>query len=118
MFVRSELQRVSEFFEGDMQLTGRFILETWAPDARRTLAELASVVEFHDDRRSAFLCDHLREGARTVGASMMIDLANSIEFHVANGNHKAAGERIWDALISLRRARKSIPQLLFKAAKR
>lgn len=109
MFQASELQRVSEFFDGDMPQTYRFIGATWLPDARKTLGILAATLGFRDLTRALFLCDHLREGARTVGALLILDLANSIEHHLAGLRFEQAEELVWDGIVALRKAEAKLP---------
>lgn len=102
---------MSEFFDGDMARTRAFIELTWMPEARRTLGMLASSIGFQDAKRSAFLCDHLREGARTVGEPVIMDLASSIENHVRGRRFEQASELVWDGVIHLRRAHANLARV-------
>lgn len=73
------LVRIAEYFDGCMSAARTFVRETWLPDAVTTLQTLARESGVSPERRLLFLCDHLREGARTVGATAVVNLANEME---------------------------------------
>jgi hypothetical protein len=86
-FAPQDVIRVSEFFGGDLDSTYGFCRTTWLPDAELTLHKLDAALSRLDVRTSMYLCDHLREGARSVGARTFMTHVEHIEC--------AARERDW-----------------------
>jgi len=87
--VRSPLQtrdiaRVAEFFDGSRQAAFAFARDTWIPETIATLRRLR-VAAHAKSADVPFLCDHLREGARVVGAGSIIALADALGVQCSNG---------------------------------
>jgi hypothetical protein len=51
----------------------------WLPETRKTLASLVQAIEERSDLQASFLCDHLRESARSAGAAEYLAAADAIE---------------------------------------
>jgi hypothetical protein len=78
-FAPQDVLRVSEFFGGNLDSTYGFCRTTWLPDAELTLHKLDMALSRLDLRTSMHLCDHLREGARSVGARTFMTHVKHIE---------------------------------------
>ena len=78
-FARQDVDRVAEFFEGNLDSTYGFCRKTWLPDAELNLHKLSSALSRLNMHDVMFLCDHLREGARCVGARMLMTHLQDIE---------------------------------------
>lgn len=76
---RDDIARVAEFLECDVDAAFEFARKVWLPDARKTAARILSAILRRDCTSLLFLCDHLREGARSVGATRIMHFANDIE---------------------------------------
>lgn len=74
-----DIQRVAEFFDCDVSAALEFARKVWLPDARQTALRIAQAVLARDSASLLYLCDHLREGARTVGADRIVRQARTIE---------------------------------------
>ncbi len=97
-FVASDVHRLAEYFEGNLESAYRFVRSVWLPDAIKTLHALAGAIHTHAERDVVFQCDHLTEGARTVGARQLIDIARSIETAFLDGRDDVALRAIDDSL--------------------
>lgn len=74
-----DLARVAEFFECDVDAAFDFARKIWLPDARQTALRLTRAIARRDWHAVVYLCDKLREGARCVGATRIMQYANEIE---------------------------------------
>lgn len=74
-----DIARVAEFFECDADAAFDFARRIWLPEANRTAVNIMNAIRLRDWTALIFLCDHLREGARWVGASRIIYYAGEIE---------------------------------------
>lgn len=97
----ADVDRLAEFFDGRVDRVFEFARTTWLPDAGRSLAQLAEAIRTADARAAYFLCDHVREGARTVGAERIAFLATCIQLAVEQ-------QRYRDAAYSCERARRAL----------
>jgi hypothetical protein len=77
----NDLRRVAAFYDGDIGQAYLMARDVWLPDAERTLERIGEAVRGRNDGSLAFLCDHLREGARCVGARDHVRVADCIEAH-------------------------------------
>ena len=75
-FRNADIVRVAEFFEGSRHAAYAFARDIWLREAVATLTRLRAAAESGDDLH--FLCDHLREGARVVGAWRYLHIADAI----------------------------------------
>lgn len=78
-FAPGEVQRVAEYFDGDVQQAYAFTRQVWLPDAVRSVGVLDRAIRHCDAGRALFMCDHLRESARTVGAAVVVDGLTHVE---------------------------------------
>lgn len=74
-----DLARVAEFFDCDVDAAYAFVRKVWLPDADEAVRRITAAVRRRDWTSLLFLCDHLREGARSVGATRIIQFAGEIE---------------------------------------
>lgn len=74
-----DIARVAEFFDCDRNAAIEFAARVWLPDARITALRIAAALHAADWKSLRFLCDHLREGARCVGARRILCYAGEIE---------------------------------------
>lgn len=79
---RNDIERVAEFFDCDIAAAVDFARKIWFPDACDTTRRIGRAIVARDVTSLLYLCDHLREGARTVGAHRIIQYASDIEFAV------------------------------------
>jgi hypothetical protein len=105
MIDAQSLKRVADFFEGDYESAYRLAYDVWLPETVRTLERLAIAIEARSKRDVDFLCDHLREGARCVGASAYVDAANGIEYTYGSGGLARSLQLASDALAQTVNAR-------------
>jgi hypothetical protein len=75
----ADVARVAEYFDGDMDDLKQFLSCVWLPDAVTTLHKIIREASRSPKSRIAYLCDHLREGARTVGARPIMDAADQMQ---------------------------------------
>lgn len=78
-FARQDIGRIAEFFDGNMERTYELCRTTWLPDAESNLHKLATALSRLNMHDVMFLCDHLREGARCVGARTFMTQVKDIE---------------------------------------
>lgn len=78
-----DVARVAEFFDCDPAAAFEFVRSIWLPDARTTALRIMTEVRAQNWVSVAFLCDHLREGARSVGAERIGAYASRIERLIA-----------------------------------
>ena len=83
----AEAQRLAEFFDGSLDRVGSFLRETWLPDASVTLQTLIRESGRSSQTRMTFLCDHLREGARSAGINTIVRISDEIDKALASANH-------------------------------
>lgn len=81
-----DVGRVAEFFDGNLQEAYGFVNSVWLPDAAASIARLVIALRSFDLHDVVFLCDHLREGARTVGARVFMAHVKTIECTVREGD--------------------------------
>jgi|SRR5579862_6889413 len=93
----NDLERVAEFFDGNYEAAYRMAREVWLPETARTLERLESAIAARADGQVIFLCDHLREGARTVGAHAFVDAATGIERRYLSGQYARSLDLLADA---------------------
>lgn len=74
-----DVARVAEFFDRDVDAAFAFVRTIWLPDARTTAIQILSAIRAQEWSSLLYLCDHLREGARCVGAQRIVALASAIE---------------------------------------
>lgn len=67
-FSTRDVHRVSEYFDGDLEPTYAFVQSVWLPAASKGITALNECMRRLDMRASLFMCDHLRQGAISVGA--------------------------------------------------
>lgn len=99
-----DIQRVAEFFDCDVNAALDFTRKVWLPDARQTTVRMTRAIVTRDMTSLLYLCDHLREGARTVGAHRIVQYAHAIE--------EAAQSRHWGTLLAHVAALKTALQTL------
>jgi hypothetical protein len=92
--VPGEVRRLAEYFDGDLKQAYAFTRRVWLPDAVSSMEGLRTAVRGFDKDRALFVCDHLREGARTIGAATVIDRLGRIEEFLRNGQWLVALEQI------------------------
>lgn len=71
--------------------------DAWLPETRKTLRCLERAIDRRAEDRTLILCEHLREGALTIGANVYYDLSNAIERAFLMSNFRRAQELIDDA---------------------
>lgn len=74
-----DIARVAEFFDCDARAAYEFVRTVWLPDAKTTAGKIAAAIQRREWTSLLFLCDHLREGARCVGAQPIMIYACRIE---------------------------------------
>jgi hypothetical protein len=67
-FSTRDVHRVSEYFDGDLEPTYVFVQSVWLPAAIKGIGALNECMRRVDLRATLFMCDHLRQGAISVGA--------------------------------------------------
>jgi hypothetical protein len=77
-FERRDVRRMAAYLDGSVGKAYAFAHAVWVPDALETLRRLEQAVAARSSE-AAFLCDHLREGARSVGAGDYVRAADGIE---------------------------------------
>jgi hypothetical protein len=92
------VRRLVAFFDEGLSAAYAFVRSVWLPDATKTLAELDLAAQEPGAPRVAFLTDHLREGARSVGAHAYMELAGEIERAVIAGEIEFSRRAIADGL--------------------
>ena len=97
-----DARRLADFFDKRMGAAYAFARAVWLPDALKTLEHIAGAIAASNDRDIVFLCDHLREGARSVGAQAFISGATQIELCFVSGNASDAAKTVCLALKELR----------------
>lgn len=90
---RKDLERVAEFFECDADAAFDFVRKVWLPDAKETALRLTHAIARRDWHAAVYLCDKLREGARCVGATRIMQYANDIEHSTRRRKWCWLGER-------------------------
>lgn len=100
---RKDVLRIADFFEGRISAAYHFAHSVWLPEAARTLDQLAGGLEDPGNSNLPFLCDHLREGARSVGAAAYVEDATVIERSIQMG-------QIGDASALIERARRRLEE--------
>lgn len=78
-FALQDVRRIAAFFDGNLDRTYGFCRTTWLPDAMLNLHKLDAALFRFDMRASMYLCDHLREGGRSVGARTFMTQVKQIE---------------------------------------
>lgn len=94
----SDLERVAEFFDCDVAAAFAFMRTIWLPDAWATAERLLHAITTGDWSAAVYLCDKLREGARCVGATRIMQYANGIERAV----HRQQSHRLHRTVSELR----------------
>jgi hypothetical protein len=92
-----DVSRVTEFFEGDENAAYTLARDIWLPETVLTLWRLYGVVLSHGDDL-LFLCDHLREGSRVVGAWFYEKIADDIALAYTEGSCEACLHLISEGL--------------------
>lgn len=89
-FDATDVIRLAEFFDDSIEQAGAFIREVWLPDATRTLQTLIRESGAAENSRLLFLCDHLREGAGSVGAAALEEAVGLLERALREGDRAKA----------------------------
>jgi len=84
-FATHDVRRVAEYFDGELEATYLFVQSVWLPDAFKSVDALSECLRSGDTSASLFMCDHLRQGAISVGARAFSAEAEAISLAVADG---------------------------------
>jgi hypothetical protein len=98
---KRDVKRLMGFFDEGLSAAYAFARSVWLPDATRTLIDLEAATRDSSSANVAFLTDHLREGARSVGAYAYMQLAGEIDGAVRAGLTDFARRAIADGLHEL-----------------
>lgn len=98
---RDDLERVAEFFDCDVDAAFEFARKIWLPDASQTALRLMHAIRMRDWCSVLYLCDKLREGARCVGATRIMQFANEIERAVGTNRLCWLREKAEDLRVAL-----------------
>lgn len=85
------IDRLAEFFEGSLESVYAFIGTAWLPHARESAARLVEAIAAKDSPRALFMTDHVREGARCVGAAFVVERCTKIERSLHSAHWSQAG---------------------------
>jgi len=84
-FESHDVRRVAEYFDGELEATYVFVQSVWLPDAFKSVDALAECVRSGDTAATLYMCDHLRQGAISVGARAFAAEADAIADAVVEG---------------------------------
>ena len=84
-FATHDVHRVAEYFDGELEATYVFVQSVWLPDAFKSVDALSECVRSGDVASTLFMCDHLRQGAISVGARAFAADADAISTAVVEG---------------------------------
>lgn len=84
-FESQDVRRVAEYFDGELEATYAFVQSVWLPDAFKSVDALAECVRSGDTASTLYMCDHLRQGAISVGARAFAAEADAISTAVVDG---------------------------------
>ena len=84
-FAAQDVRRVAEYFDGELEATYVFVQSVWLPDAFKSVDALAECVRSADTSATLYMCDHLRQGAISVGARAFAADAEAISTAVVEG---------------------------------
>jgi L-rhamnose isomerase len=84
-FATHDVHRVAEYFDGELEPTYVFVQSVWLPDAFKSVDALAECLRLGDASSTLFMCDHLRQGAISVGARAFAAEADAISSAVVEG---------------------------------
>lgn len=93
--------RLAGFLDGRLSNAYAFAHAIWLPDAQKTLEQLHQALDQPTEREIVFLCERLREGARSVGAARVIELGGRIEVAYRAGRPLESRQIVRDALTEL-----------------
>jgi len=113
-FATHDVHRVSEYFDGQLEPTYAFVQATWLPDAFKSVDALAECLRSGDLTATLFMCDHLRQGAISVGARAFAADAEAIAEAVVAGEWIAAATRSRMMIVRLSMARRWLKMRLAK----
>ncbi len=99
-----DVARVAEFFDCDVDAAFEFMRSVWLPDASATAMRMLRALRAREWTSLLYLCDHLREGARCVGALRIVVLASAIE-------GAAESKQVGTGLACVRKLRESLDVL-------
>lgn len=113
-FATHDVHRVSEYFDGELEPTYAFVQATWLPDAFESVDALAECIRVCDLGATIYMCDHLRQGAISVGARAFAAEAEAIAEAVVAGEWIFAATRTRMLLVRLTMARRWLKMRLAK----
>jgi hypothetical protein len=96
-----DVERLAEFFDGSLDDVRRFLADVWLPDVARTLQQFVLEADRGRTLRLLFLCDHLRESARTVGMRALMHTADILEEAIGRDERGAARKLASDTILTV-----------------
>jgi hypothetical protein len=113
-FATHDVHRVAEYFDGELEPTYVFVQSVWLPDAFKSVDALAECLRSGDASSTLFMCDHLRQGAISVGARAFAAEADLISTAVVEGQWIAAAALTRGLLVRLTMATRWLKTRLSK----
>lgn len=113
-FVTHDVHRVAEYFDGALEATYVFVQSVWLPDAFKSVEALAECLRTGDATSALFMCDHLRQGAISVGARAFAAEASAIAEAVSEGQWIVAASSTRGLLVRLTMATRWLKTRLAK----
>jgi hypothetical protein len=89
-----DIARITEFLDCDTAAALDFIRKVWLPDVRESSKRIMRAVLRRDWHSLAFLCDHVREGARCVGASRVVRCTDELDVAISAKDVGAARDSV------------------------
>lgn len=113
-FTTHDVRRVAEYFDGELEATYVFVQSVWLPDAFKSVDALAECLRAGDASASIFMCDHLRQGAISVGARAFAGETDAISSAVVEGQWMQAAVMTRGLLVRLTMATRWLKTRLSK----
>lgn len=113
-FATHDVRRVAEYFDGELEATYVFVQSVWLPDAFKSVDALSECLRAGDVSASLFMCDHLRQGAISVGARAFASEADAISTAVAEGQWIMAATQTRGLIVRLTMATRWLKERLSK----
>jgi len=113
-FAPHDVRRVAEYFDGELEATYLFVQSVWLPDAFKSVDALSECLRAGDASASLFMCDHLRQGAISVGARAFANEADAIALAVTDGQWLMAATLTRGLLVRLTMATRWLKTRLSK----